>query len=131
MKILIILVLIIWSVVRAARKAQREQQQRLRRSASANEALRSDGPQVTRRNTLAPVSRMQPTELAGASDNGDNVTELLAPVEEIAADAYSQTNIVTSTGINFDKQSLKTFFVTREILGPPRFRSPFRPGIRK
>jgi hypothetical protein len=46
-------------------------------------------------------------------------------------DAYNQTSSVVSTGINFDKSSLKTFFVIREILGPPRFRSPFRPSIRK
>ena len=44
-------------------------------------------------------------------------------------DAYEQVTVARRR-ISFDKQSLRTFFVTREVLGPPRSRKPFQLGIK-
>ena len=46
-------------------------------------------------------------------------------------DAYDLPTVVARRGISFDKESLRTFIVTREVLGTPRSRSPYRPGVRK
>jgi hypothetical protein len=50
-------------------------------------------------------------------------------VQPVATDAYDQAASVRRH-IAFDKDALRTFMVTREILGPPRAKKPHRPGMR-
>jgi hypothetical protein len=55
-------------------------------------------------------------------------------VEEIVSPASSEAAYEITTAVRrriaFDKDALRTFIVTREVLGPPRFRNPHRPGLR-
>ncbi len=55
-------------------------------------------------------------------------------VEEIVSPASSEKAYeITATvhrRIPLDINALRTFMVTREVLGPPRFRKPHRPGVR-
>jgi len=133
MKILGIIILIIWSVARAVRKAQREQQQRQRNISAAKGAALSPERSaiVGSRDSLRDIDEIRSIEPPQTPEDDEPVVELVQPIEGREIDAYNQSTPAVSTGINFDKRSLKTFFVTREILGPPRFRSPFRPNIRK
>jgi hypothetical protein len=133
MKILGIIILIIWSVTRAVRKAQREQQQRrLNMSAAKGAVLSPDRSAIVEsRDFQRNTDQKRIIEPQQPSEKEEPVVELIQPSDGPGMDAYNQTSSVVSTGINFDKSSLKTFFVIREILGPPRFRSPFRPSIRK
>lgn len=58
--------------------------------------------------------------------NDEVVEEIVQPV---ATDAYDQVAVVRSQ-IPLDKDALRTFVVTRELLGPPRSKQPHRPGVR-
>ncbi|HWF43358.1 MAG TPA: hypothetical protein VG537_01825 [Candidatus Kapabacteria bacterium] len=133
MKILGIIILIIWSVARAVRKAQREQQQRRLTMSDAKGAVLSPDRSaiVESRDSQRSSDRIRSIEPQQTPEEDESIVELIQPIDGPDMEAYNQTGIVATTGISFDKRSLKTFFVTREILGPPRFRSPFRPSIRK
>jgi len=54
------------------------------------------------------------------------VEEIVAPASENAYEAVA----IAKRRIPLDKDALRTFVVTREVLGPPRYRKPHRPGIR-
>lgn len=55
-------------------------------------------------------------------------------VEEIVTTAASERaydiTVTAKRRIAFNTNALRTFVVTREVLGPPRVRKPHRPGIR-
>jgi hypothetical protein len=64
-----------------------------------------------------------------AQPDVEKVEEIVSPVA-MGVDAYEQ--IATARrAIRFDKDSLRTFIVTREVLGPPRAKRPHRPGNRQ
>ncbi len=64
-----------------------------------------------------------------AQAGGEKVEEIVSPVM-MGPDAYEQVATVRR-GIRFDRSSLRTFMVTREVLGPPRAKRPHRPGNRQ
>jgi hypothetical protein len=61
--------------------------------------------------------------------NDEQVEEIVQPVV-MGPDAYDQVATVRRS-ISFDPDSLRTFVVTREVLGPPRAKRPHRPGVRQ
>ena len=61
-----------------------------------------------------------------ATQDDERVEEIVAPSSEAA---YEQTASV-KTRISFAPAALRTFVVTREVLGPARFRNPHRLSIR-
>ena len=165
-----LIILILYSILQARRKAMREQKMR-------------ENAMITQRTTVAPQSdepdeqNKQEVERQSApmiaSDRWKNMTqeadqfidddkeEVPSEIQRVVAasrlarqatvtarasydevvdprpvvvsvapvDAYEQVTVARRR-INFDKQSLRTFFVTREALGPPRSRKPFRPSIK-
>jgi len=165
MKILFLLILIISSIVRAVRKAQREQQ---RRAATAPIArgpvIEDDSHRIVMTEPSQPgtsdrwrimsqeadrfvdeVRDEVPEEIKPLLEKPRRATRRDIPVLETVyeyeqappsvlppvPDAYAQPADAVRRGISFDRRSLRTFFVTREVLGPPRSRSPYRPGVRK
>ncbi len=59
------------------------------------------------------------------NSQAETVEEIVPPASEIP---YEQ-KVKVQRRIPLDSESLRTFVVTREILGPARFRNPHRPGI--
>ena len=158
MKQLIFLIaIILWSILQARRKAMREQQ---RKQAQENPAplrtMREQrepavlGPVTAEENKVEPeridrsivVPDQATQEARQKLDNirrakkkkreaaqEENVERIVKPMAP-ASDAAYETVASVRTRIPLDAESLRTFMVTREILGPPRYRKPHRPGVR-
>jgi hypothetical protein len=73
-------------------------------------------------------SKRKKREAAQAEAPEERVEEIVAPAPSDEA-AY-ETVASVRRRISFDTDALRTFVVTREVLGPPRFRKPHRPGVR-
>ncbi|HZK76463.1 MAG TPA: hypothetical protein VFD13_06100 [Candidatus Kapabacteria bacterium] len=175
-QILFLLIIVIYGILQARRKAMREQQ---RKQAQQNAPKQGASTQssvaqaASLRQAVQQVRARQPAPLGAVSaeenqsiprerEDRSRVTptiseELRAVVEstrrlkqkkqaeaqaatqeervdEIVSPASSEAayEIVTTARrrIAFDMDALRTFVVTREVLGPPRVRKPHRPGIR-
>lgn len=57
----------------------------------------------------------------------EKVEEIVTPIST-GPDAYEESTLHRPK-IRFDSDALRTFIVTREVLGPPRAKRPHRPGI--
>lgn len=72
-------------------------------------------------------AKRQKQEAAQAESQEEPVKEIVSPApSEEAYDTFASNR----RRISFDTEALRTFVVTREILGPPRVRNPHRPGVR-
>jgi len=89
----------------------------------APEALRPLIESTKRKKRKKPASD-EPVSYGSATD--ETVEEIVPPV---AADAYDQVSSIRRH-IALDRSALRTFIVTRELLGPPRAKQPHRPGMR-
>ncbi len=86
---------------------------------------------------LQQMREQLPADLGNSVDTlNDKTTSDPEKVEEIVPqespamqDAYAE-EATTRRRISFDRDSLRTFFVTREVLGPPRSRKPHLPGVK-
>jgi hypothetical protein len=61
--------------------------------------------------------------------NDEVVEEIVSPVSSLGMQNYEKVDAVRRQ-IPLDKDALRTFIVTRELLGPPRSKNPHRPGMR-
>ena len=171
-QILVLLIIAVYGILQARRKAMREQQrkQALQRapqqSTAAQAASLRQAAQQVRARQPAPLgavtaeenqslpreredrSRITPTiseelrmvvesvrrskqqrqEEAKVESQQASVEEIVSPSSSDEA-AY-ETVASVRRRIAFDRDALRTFIVTREVLGPPRFRKPHRPGVR-
>jgi hypothetical protein len=157
MNAVILLIITILAIVRAVRKAQREQQRRMsvpaakgpvtppetsvsriaerwqsmsRETDEETEDIQDEVPAEIK----LLLERSRRTKRQEAADESEATYAYEQTPQTIPAptqDAYDQPAVIARRGISFDKESLRTFFVTREILGTPRSRSPYRPGVRK
>ena len=140
MKILFLLILVVWSIVRAVQKAQREQKKRLNtpsRRESVNDGYMVAAPEpelADRKSTrFFDQGEMPLSSERGAEERSKTIYEY-EPVlsgPSLIPDAYTQPTELAQRRINIDNLSLRTFFVAREVLGAPRSRSPYRPRVRQ
>lgn len=170
-EVLFLLVVVIWGILQARRKAMREQQRKqaqqggpkqspASQAASLRQAVQqvrarqpaplgavtaqenqSPPPEREDRSRIAPIVPEEIRAIVELTRRSKQITQEEAPVdsqeervEEIVPPASSEQAYETVASvrrrISFDKGALRTFIVTREVLGPPRFRKPHRPGIR-
>ncbi len=163
-QVFFLIILILWSILQARRKAMREQKRKAEAQASASlgAVTSGDNDDVPVQQPIGAYSR-QSQDIGDEADRfvrevreqiPENVRNLqkasrrakkmaepvLSPVQDdevvdrlvtapVVEDAYAQ-KVFVRRGISFDRQSMRTFFVTREVLGAPRSRKPFRPGLR-
>lgn len=152
-QILFLIILILYSVLQARRKAMREKQ---RREQAIQEVARAEEAQRAAAATAQPMSTYQPQPTSSyqsqqvdtpdgtdqdippeiqallnytrQSKQDENVVTIVEPSSEAAYEVQASTK--SRAQIMFDHASLRTFFVTREVLGPPRSRKHFRPSRR-
>jgi len=159
-QVLFLLILILWGIFQARRKAMREAERKERRQSPQPPVRRAAGPvtaaqnrmesyaessslysraEALRRETGQFLQQAQTSEPEDAKplvvDNDratadtERVDEIVPQESKLMRDAYEETTTVRRR-ISFDKESLRTFFVTKEVLGPPRSRKPHRPGVK-
>ncbi len=146
-QVIFLIVIILWSVLQARRKALREAKRRQLANLplpGSDNSYRSTPPvadepyvdsdepelppeiqrmlQYSRQRTPAPIERqaeeVQPEVV-------ETIVPTLAPESPLMADAYAIAG-PTRRRFVFDREAVRTFVVTREVLGPPRSRKPFR-----
>jgi hypothetical protein len=66
----------------------------------------------------AARTKKKKKQKAKAVENEEKVEEIVQPVD-LGTDAYEQ-RVKIRRDISFDATSLRTFVITREVLGPPR-----------
>ena len=157
-QIFFLIIIILWGILQARRKAMREQKrtqarenptppQRTMRqqrepavlgpvTAEENrtEPLRVDRSIVVpdqateeARQKLEDIRRAKKKKREAArQEQVESIVKPFAP----ASDAAYETTASVRRRIPLDAESIRTFVVTREILGPPRVRNPHRPGVR-
>jgi hypothetical protein len=147
-QIVFLIIIILWSVLRARRKAIREQQKRqlanlpipgsnnvYRRTPPVSEAADEDSgepelpPEVQRLLQYSRQRMPEPVERQ-VEDEQPEVVEQIVPQRTVESpvqgqDAYT-TPAATRPRFAFNRDALRTFVVTREVLGPARSRKPFR-----
>ena len=141
MKILFLIILIVWSVVRAVQKAQREQKRRLNVSGPQGPMddsyrVAAPEPELADRESIRYFDQTE-TEMPLSYESGVGKQSKIYEYEPALSDplpipdAYTQPAALAQRRINIDSLSLRTFFVAREVLGTPRSRSPYRPRVRQ
>lgn len=170
-QILFLIIIVIFGILQARRKAMREQQRKQAQQGAPNQSSAAQAASL--RQAVQQVRARQPAPLGAVSaeenqsmprerEDRSRITPTISEelrqvvestrrskqkkqeaaqaeaqeerVEEIVSPASSEAayEIVTTARrrIAFDMDALRTFVVTREVLGPPRFRKPHRPGVR-
>ncbi|MDP4198404.1 MAG: hypothetical protein Q8922_04195 [Bacteroidota bacterium] len=145
-QIVLLIIIILWSVLKARRKALREEK---RKQAAAMAIPTTDNaytstnvvpdepyvpydegdlpPEVQR--LLQYSRRQQPAESETIAPEQPEVVETIVPEVAPVADAYTTSAVVRPRFV-FDRAAIQTFVVTREVLGPPRSKKPFSSRFR-